>query len=234
MSKTDEFCSKNEEFCITIENFCIKNEEFCIKNDEFCSKLCKSHFGPPRAPAFKTDLPDGCELLDSIRYNARRKEAKAAWPWAPFDEMDEYAQTSGSASEGQNTGAGLSSAPAAVELPPWAPFSPPFVARPPLGMGLVEGLQWRNSQEKAMRVHGIKKQQHLMAGHSGRVDDCKCWMREYDSGSDFSASDSDDDDDDPTAKAAARNMVMTSVAQLRDEGGESGGSDDEWSDGEWD
>ena len=203
----------------------------CSANFLEC-ELCKSYFGPPRAPAFSAALPDGCELLESIRYNSRMKEAKAAWPWSPFAEMDEYAKTSDHSGPDGQTTTGGGSPSSAVELPPWAPFSPPFTARAPLGMGLLEGLQFRNEQEKAATVHGIKKQQHLMLGHSGSVEHCKCWMRDYDSdGSEFS--DDDDDDDGPAARTAARNLVLSSVAQLRDEGGSSG-SDGESSDSEWD
>jgi hypothetical protein len=172
----------------------------CPQNFMDC-ELCKSHFGPPRAPAFAAGLPgkislmcslqlengdgdgnvcctDGCELLESIRYNARNKEAKVAWPWPPYSEMAEYARATQEVprpgAEGQVAGRGAGDA--AADLPPWAPFSPPFTARAPMGMGLVEGLQWRNAQEKAMRVHGIKKQQ-VRLGSFASFGPTICWTQ---------------------------------------------------------
>ena len=127
-------------------------------------ELCKSHFAPPRAPDFKSTVPDGCEFLESIRYSQRRKAAHKAWPWAPYSEMECYAAAK---SEGVEGGQAQSKA----VHPPWHPFSPPFNRSPEAGCSLLEGLQFKQAQEKAAIAYSMAARRHTSNGHDGTLGD---------------------------------------------------------------
>ena len=222
-------------------------------------ELCKSHFGPPRAPDFKATVPDGCDFLESIRYSQRRKAAQQAWPWAPYNEMECYANAKGADSQAQSKSVPLH--------PPWHPFSPPFTAQPVAGSTLLEGLQFKQAQEKAAITYSMAARRHTTNGHDGSLgadamcgfepftcvnlvvvqalvdvaphhvlpmivaEDCGCWAGKPRGGND---SDSDDEDG---AKSTARHLIDDCLGELRREsnsdGAGDGWSDDGWSDDGW-
>ena len=125
-------------------------------------ELCKSHFAPPRAPDFKSTVPDGCEFLESIRYSQRRKAAQKAWPWAPYSKMECYAAAK---SEGVERGQAQSK----TVHPPWYPFGPPFNRSPEAGCTLLEGLQFKQAQEKAAIAYSMAARRHTSNGHDGTL-----------------------------------------------------------------
>jgi hypothetical protein len=129
-------------------------------------ELCKSHFGPPRAPDFKAAVPDGCDFLESIRYSQRTKAAQQAWPWAPYSKMECYANAKG---DGDEAHAQSKSVPS---HPPWHPFIPPFNAQPEVGSSLLEGLQFKQAQEKAAIAHSMAARRHTSNGHDGSLGGC--------------------------------------------------------------
>jgi hypothetical protein len=124
-------------------------------------ELCKSHFAPPQAPEFKATVPEGCEFLESIRYSQRRKLAQKVWPWAPYSEMEDYRPKP------------IGGLPAPREReplhPPWHPYKPPFNAQPPVSCSLLEGLQFKGAQEKAMIAYSMAARLHTSKGHDGTL-----------------------------------------------------------------
>ena len=121
--------------------------------------VCKDAFAPAEgapAPAFDGKAPTD-EMFEELKWNARRKQARAAWPWPPFDTVEQYRSEPEPEPEPDRE----------TRTPPWHPFEPPFTARAPAGSNLYQTMQWKQQQEAARLRHGLLERKYGIATDPG-------------------------------------------------------------------